>query len=369
MRRGIRPQGKSREVSGFTADHRPLLGALPRRNYISGRRPRKGLVQVTIVALALVISLSAFVAFIQVPSKTIDPLPASSETKISLVLMLVYQHRDTNMPCVSDGPSCPAVGGAHLWNDAKGPDGVYGTGDDCPHCSCYCAPASIAMIAAYRGQIGVKIQQDDIYDNGKSVGELAVGDSILTTHGVGMFDGTGGMATEVQASFLWSVGAFTQHDFSPMNPNGPMTPLKLVQYLAFGHPVLWLDHGGWPKNQSPNLPPLTDRQIEGHAKVISGYDDNDTLLDTTDDLCLIYDPWPEYMDMGVLPTNATVGPGNSFDPYWLPLSDVNLGDIADIYLVDNLPDIPEFNGILVPVLGLAMIVLVILGVRFRKQSE
>lgn len=369
MGNGIRPKGADLEVLGFTADSYQRLGASHRRISISQKRPRRRLVQVTVVVLALVISLSAFAAYVQLQPKTIAPVPASSETTVSIVLILVNQHRDTNMQCAADGPSCPPAGIAHLWNDAKGLDGVYGNADDCPHCSCYCAPASIAMIAAYRGQILAKIQQDDIYDNGKSVGEVAVGDGILSTHGVGMFDGTGGMATEVQASFLWSVGPFTQHDFSPGNPSGPMTPLKLAQYLAFGHPVLWLDHGGWPKNQSPIYPSLSDRQIEGHAKVISGYDDNDTPLNTTDDVCLIYDPWPEYADLGILPANATMGPGNTFDPYWLPLNDVNLSDPADIYLVDNFPDIPEFHGMLVPVLGLTIIALVCLGVRFRRQSE
>jgi len=328
----------------------------------SGRRSR---LIATLVAAIVVIAVC--VEIVQAPDERAESLPVSTEAVVSLAMNLVIQHKDTVMPCVPDGPSCPA--GIHAWNHASGPDGLYNTPDDCPHCSCYCAPASISMIAQFRGMLGVKIQQDDIYDNGKSVGELAVGDVLLSTHGVGMFDGSGGMATEVQLSFTWAVGPFTQHDFSAMNPNGPMTPLKLAQYIVLGHPVLWLDHGGFPKNQSTSYPSLTDRQFEGHAKVISGYDDNETQLDTTDDLCLIYDPWPEYSDLSILPKNATKGPGNSFDPYWLPLKDVNLGDIADIYLVDNFPDIPEFQDAVIPIAAMMIIGVMVIRSRSRRDER
>jgi hypothetical protein len=336
---------------------------------VAGRTPLRIPLKGVVVFLVLAVLLAAFASSVQMPAKKARHLPASSESTVTLPMNLINQYRDTNMPCASDGVSCPPGGGAHAWNDVKGVDGIYGTPDDCPHCSCYCAPASVAMIAKYRGNVGVKIQQDVIYDNGKSVGELAVGDGILSTHGLGMFDGSGGMAIEVQTSYLWAIGAYTQHDWAPANPNGPMTPVKLVQYLAFGHPVLWLDHGGFPKNQSANYPPLSERLLEGHAKVISGYDDNGTLLNSSDDLCLIYDPWPEYLDMSILPTNATLGPGNSFDPYWLPLDDVNLSDPADIYLVDNFPDISEFQNVLVPLLGMSVLVVVCIGISHRTRRE
>jgi hypothetical protein len=352
---------------GFTADVISRRAISERHGGFVYHARRGSRLQAIVAILILTVILAAVVNVWRQTGESGD-LPASSESTLTLPMNVITQHKDTVMPCVPDGPSCPP-GIIHAWNDASGADGIYGTPDDCPHCSCYCAPASIAMIASYWGFVGVNIQQDDIYDAGKSVGEIAVGDKILSTHGVGMFDGLGGLPTEVQASFMFSIGPFTQHDWAPANPNGPMTPQKLVQYLALGHPVLWLDHGGFPAHQNPNYPSESERALEGHAKVISGYDDNDTLLNTSDDLCLIYDPWPEYLDKSVLPTNATLGPGNSYDPYWLPLNDVNLSDPADIYLVDNLPDIAEFSTIVIPVLGLAVIAAVCIGIRSRENGE
>ena len=65
--------------------------------------------------------------------------------------------------------------------------------------------------------------------------------------------------------------------------------------------------------------------------------------------------------MGFLPMNATNGPGDTFDPYWLPLNDVNLSDVADVYLVDTFPDvvIGEFPTVLMPVPALVVLVVVI----------
>jgi hypothetical protein len=367
MASGAGSHAMAESGSGFTADLVSRQAMRDGHGAVARRSRRGSRLQVLVAVLIIAVVLAAAANVSRQADKS-GGLPASSESTLTLPMNVITQHKDTMMPCVPDGPSCPP-GVIHAWNDASGPDGIYGTADDCPHCSCYCAPASIAMIASYWGFVGVNIQQDDIYDAGKSVGEIAVGDKILSTHGVGMFDGSGGSPTEVQASFVFSVGPFTQHDWLAANPNGPMTPQKLVQYLALGHPVLWLDHGGFPAHQNPEIPSESERALEGHAKVISGYDDTDTLLDTSDDLCLIYDPWPEYLDLSVLPTNATLGPGNSYDPYWLPLNDVNLSDPADIYLVDNLPDIAEFSGIVVPVLGLAVIASVWIGIRSRKPGE
>lgn len=106
----------------------------------------------------------------------------------------------------------------------------------------------------------------------------------------------------------------------------------------------------------------------GHAKVIAGWDDNDTLIDTKDDKCLIFDPWPEYNDTGILPMNATQGPGGTFDPYWLPLSDV-LNDTNDIFLRDTYAPVPEFQSVLVPIVGLAVIAVVVIGQKRRSGEE
>jgi hypothetical protein len=97
----------------------------------------------------------------------------------------------------------------------------------------------------------------------------------------------------------------------------------------------------------------------GHAKVIAGWDDSGTLVDTSDDKCLIFDPWPEYNDTGILPMNATQGPGNTFDPYWLPLDDV-LNDTSDIFLRDTFAPVPEFHGLLLPIVGFVAIALVLI---------
>lgn len=300
-----------------------------------------------------------------------ETLKSRSMSTLLLPIALIYQHKDTNMPCVAM-PPCAPPNAPHAWNDAKGPDGVYGSPDDCPHCSCYCAPASIAMISTYRASPAPCNQQDDIYDAGKStLGDVA-GDLILSTHGVGMFDGFGGWPPEVQVSMIWAVGAIIQHN---QVDGSALTAAMLRQYIFNSHPVLWLDHGGWPSNMTglypgdpTEDPPLTYRYDQGHAKVIGGYEDKGT-AETGDDLCLIYDPWPEYNDMSILPTNASQGPGGTYDPYWLPLNDVNLADIQDMYLVDTYPDVEigELHGVLVP-LTIVMIALVACGLRRRRVT-
>jgi hypothetical protein len=133
-----------------------------------------------------------------------------------------------------------------------------------------------------------------------------------------------------------------------------------------GHPILWLDHGGFPENVSNDAYSSSYRAEQGHAKVITGYDDNDT-ADNADDLCLIYDPWPEYNDKNILPKNAIKGPGGTFDPYWLSLNDVNLSDISDKYLVDTFPDIPEFTVLIVPIIG-AMAIAISFSVLRRRKN-
>jgi hypothetical protein len=151
-----------------------------------------------------------------------------------------------------------------------------------------------------------------------------------------MYDGSGGERQEVQDALLYALEGmpYDQHDGMV-----PLTWMMLRDnYIRMNRPVLWLDHSGWPVHQSDNWPTNESRQHQGHAKVIAGYDDRGTSGES-DDLCLIYDPWPEYNDEEdplLLPTNATKGPGDTFDPYWLPQSDV-LSDASDIFLVPHEP--------------------------------
>ncbi len=72
----------------------------------------------------------------------------------------------------------------------------------------------------------------------------------------------------------------------------------------------------------------------------------------------VFDPWPEYTHMGILPSNCTQGPGGTCDPYWQPLNDVNFADVNDVILADQFPAIPEFATVLVPVIGMIAIVAV-----------
>ena len=318
---------------------------------------KKGIVTVSI-ALAILALLSAYML---VPIQNTQH-PARMQTSDTLPLVLAFQHHDSAMPC-TPCIIAPLPVGPHAWNDAKGLDGVYGTPDDCPHCSAYCAPASISMIAVYRGIAAPANHQDDIYDSGKTMNGEIMGNGNIESHGVGMFHGVGGTNPEVQTAMIATLGVpIVQHNQSDASK---LTAAQLGSYIHNSRPVLWLDNGGWPKNQSANFPPDAYKPDQGHAKVIGGYDDRDT-GDTSDDRCLIYDPWPEYTDMGFLPKNATKGPGDTFDPYWLPLNDVNLSDVADVYLVDTFPNvvIGEFPTALMPVL-----VLVVLAVVISRRSR
>ncbi|HJX04821.1 MAG TPA: hypothetical protein VJ489_03285 [Thermoplasmata archaeon] len=225
------------------------------------------------------------------------------------------------------------------------------------------------MISSYRGLGAPANVQDAIYDNGKSVLPEITGNNIIETHGVGMFHGVGVWPTEVQTAMTWALGPINQYDWAPANPKGPMTYPLLLGFMGTGTPILWLDNGGWPVNQSAAYPPLTNRVDQGHAKVIGGHDDNNTPADPTDDLCLIYDPWPEYNDIGLVPLNCTQGPGGTWDPYWQPLNDVNFSDVNDVYLVDTFPAIPEFVSILVPVIGIMAIALTVRCIWRRDSQE
>ena len=122
------------------------------------------------------------------------------------------------------------------------------------------------------------------------------------------------------------------------NSGKPLTATILESCIENSRPVLWLDHNGWPDSFGNEIDlPATIEQYQGHAKVIAGYD-NEGTSDTSDDRCLVYDPWPEYNDDEVLPGDASKGPDDTYDPYWLPLSSI-IGDINDVFLVptDSIP--------------------------------
>ena len=347
-------------------------GTRNRRTRLTLHRPRGTRFVVVFVVMILFLVVLGGV-FWNSGADLTRPAHKASQTTLAGIALL-DQHKDTMMPCGGGFPPCPAPGPClpHIPNDVigvgppPGGDNVYGTLDDCPHCSAYCAPASIAMIANYYLVGAPKNQQDDIYDQGKkSMGEIQANGAI-ETHGVGMTGGSTGSAWEVQDAFNWSIGMCIQHNQSD---GTALTAAQMQFYLTRGHPILWLDHNGWPANISNTAFSSSYRVDQGHAKVIAGYDDNDTAGTTVDDLCLIYDPWPEYNVKGILPLNATKGPGATCDPYWLPLNDVNLGDIQDKYLVDTFPDIPEFTTIVIPIVGTILIAVVASRLSSRRNPD
>jgi hypothetical protein len=272
------------------------------------------------------ILLAAFLAFVSCPGGDSGPTIISME--------LVYQHKDTNIPCNSCIDNPPLTPDAHPEFHVTGTDSIYGNNNDCPHCSTYCAPASIAMIAKAYGLEGAKIEQDMIYDEGKQTyGEVFLG--IIESHNVGMFHGANATDPEVQQALDYAIDPMTYDEY---NAGKPMTVTILETCLKNSRLVLWLDHNGWPDNLSEliELSPAI-KQDQGHAKVIAGYD-NEGTSDTSDDRCLIYDPWPEYNDEKFLPNYASKGPDDTYDPYWLPVSSI-IGDTDDVFLVptDSIP--------------------------------
>ncbi len=228
---------------------------------------------------------------------------AADSTTVTLSITQAWQHKDTNMNCTVGASAVP-----HALNHAVTPP------PGCGHCGYYCAPASISMYAMYRGKTGAVIQQDDIYDNGKfSQGEI-MGDGIIQTHAVGMYDATSPLGVggaEVQAAFAWSLGAFVQWGVNVSAP--PMTDAYIHLSIDSNTPILWCDHYGYPSEVYPALPEDA-AEVNGHAKIIAGYDDKDT-ADYIDDEYLIYDPWP-----------------TSGSPYWVPSATVL--DVRDVYMSD-----------------------------------
>ncbi len=231
---------------------------------------------------------------------------AASAVVKTLPITQQWQHKDTNMLCLPGASMVP-----HNWDHAVNP------APGCAHCAYYCAPASISMFAMYRGIAGVKIQQDQIYDNGKSTGGELTGDGVLQTHGIGMFDMAppNGPADEVGAAFTWAIGV--PYKWGPASAGFPtLDGVFLNMCIDDNIPVLWCDHFGWPQGIYP--PPDEDTfDYNGHAKIIAGYNDNGTAV-TNDDLYLIYDPWPV-----------------SGSPYWVASGTVV--DNKDVYYADYDP--------------------------------
>lgn len=314
--------------------------------------------------MAVLLCTSASIAALALHSAADGSRQASITGVHTIPIALVHQYKDSNTQCTA-GPPCTGTSPdpPHEWDHAAGPDGVFGTGDDCPHCSAYSAPASISMIASAYGRMGQLVRQDRIYDNGKSTPPEVTGDNVIQTHGVGMFDGTGVHPEEVQDALGWALGnsiSVAEHD-----PSDPMTVPLLQDYIDTFRPVLWIGHDGWPTNQSVDYPSPSDRPYQGHVKVIAGYDDRGS-SGTGDDLVLVYDPWPEYDRSSILPRNATLGPGGTYDPYWLPLRDLDLGDGSDVSLVPTV-SIPEFSSVVLPVLGTLVAAVLIARARGRRD--
>jgi len=289
---------------------------------------------------------------------------------------LSYQHSDNivPIPCQWCGFFMPwHFNVAVQWDDVKyggqggGPPGdnlygAVGAMDDCPHCIVYSGPACIQMMAFYR--VGITFPQDLIYDQGElqvPAGEIQ-GNMQIERHGFGLTDAVYSTPPEIQTAFMSFVGPLYVHNQTSMTP---LTPALLSTYIAGSYPVMWDDHNGWPVNMDPTWP-SANKSEQGHYKVIAGYDDNNTPADTTDDLALIYDPWPEYTDKSILPAGASQGPGGTFDPYWLNVSTV-LADTSDMFFVE-FAAISEFSGIVLPIVGMTIVMAVAWRMRNRRKD-
>ena len=230
---------------------------------------------------------------------------AAQGTIQSLPITQVWQHKDTTMSCTAPGGNNLVHAHDHAVNPPPGD----------PHCGYYCAPASIAMYALYRGKAGSQTQMDDIYDNGKFTQGEVQSDGTIQTHGFGMFSAfTGSVGgPEVQTAFAWAVAAPLEWG-STYGP--PMTGGEIISQINGNTPILWIDHGGYPNEVNPPLPEEWEN-YNGHAKLIAGYDDKNTAV-FNDDEYLIFDPWP-----------------TSGSPYWAPHSTVVNG--TDLYITDGGP--------------------------------
>jgi len=219
----------------------------------------------------------------------------------TLPVTQVWQHKDTSMWCNVCG-----AGAIHP---------VHSPG--CNHCDMYCGPASVAMYAVYSGRGGNFIQQDNIYDNGKSSQGEITGNGILETHGVGMYAGVATKPPEIQNAFAWAVGT-TPFQFGPQGTSNPLLTCDMIEfYINHNQIFIWVDVAGWPSDMTVPGELYYD---SGHCKIIAGYDDMDTPDDCTDDSFYIYDPWP-----------------TSGSPYWVAQANV-LNNTNDIFLTTYSPE-------------------------------
>ena len=225
----------------------------------------------------------------------------SFAAQVLLAVPQAWQHKDTNMWCNVCG-----AGVIHAWNHAT----------LCNHCGMYCGPGACSMYAMFMARGIPFTNQDNIYDNGKSAQGEVVGNGTLETHGVGMYVGLGGWPPEVQQAFAYAVG-IQPYQHGPVANGFPVITAAIVKwYIDNNQPILWIDIGTWPSDQS-GIPSGLYYE-SGHCKIISGYDDNNTPGDLHDDSYRIHDPWP-----------------TSGSPYWVAQNLVI--DPVDIYLTMGAP--------------------------------
>jgi hypothetical protein len=348
------------------------------------RKKRRSSLRPLLVLIAVVVMVAgAFSLASRDRDGTYLPALTAAQTIIP-GFALSYQHADApGVPCVMCGNWMPWHLPPVLWDDVKyggalpgvppGDNQYWATppppNDDCPHCIVYSGPACIQMINGYRSG-GPLAPQDLIYDDCEydAVAGEVRGDMICQRHGYGVLDGTGGSIAEIQKSFDNWINPHYQHNQWDASA---LTASTLASHIASLYPVIWDDHGGWPVNMDPTWPIAPENTMQGHYKVIAGYDDKGT-PGTSDDYALIYDPWPGYNDLGAvnatpLPPGALPGPGGASapDPYWLPVGTV-LGDTNDLFLVE-MAAIPEFSSLLIPMVGMTVIALV--AIRIRKPRR
>jgi len=77
-----------------------------------------------------------------------------------------------------------------------------------------------------------------------------------------MFDGSGRKLKEVQTALDYALDVITHHQHDSADP---IDWIILKNYINMNRPILWLDHGGWPANQSESWPPAENLQDQGHA--------------------------------------------------------------------------------------------------------
>ena len=116
-------------------------------------------------------------------------------------------------------------------------------------------------------------------------------------------------------SFTFAVAVPLQWGPVPQG-NPPMTGDLVISCIDNDVPILWCDHGGYPGEM---FPPPSGETLEnsGHAKIIAGYDNQDT-ADFNDDEYYIFHPWP-----------------TSVSPYWV--GSTNVLDPLDVYITDYDP--------------------------------